>query len=155
MFSKILLLGWCFNRKIHIRFYCSRTGTHVEIWTSRPKDSVSDQHWHCSRRQHAVVIWATRVNVAKTKRGYVHALAFSEATTRRKGQRSHAGCKTELFLVHQFRWMRERVVKACWRGRRKQEAGSSIDEDVSSTILGKRNEESEFLHAQGKFSTRT
>ena len=150
MFSKILLLGWCFNRKIHIRFYCSRTGTHVEIWTSRRKDSVSDQHWHYSRRQHALVIWATRVKVAK--RGYV---AFSGATTRCKGQRRHDGCKTELLLADQFRWMRERVVEACWRGRRKQEAGSSIDEDVSSTILGKRNEESEFLHAQGKFSTRT
>ena len=153
MFSKILLLGFCCNRKIHIRFYCSRTGAHVEIWTSRRKDSVSDQHWHYSRYQHALVIWATGVKVAK--RGYMDALAFSGTTTRRKGQRNHDGCKTELLLAHQFRWMRERVVEACWRGRRKQETGSSIDEDVQWSILEETNEQSEYLYAQSKFSSRS
>ena len=149
LFSKILKVIYLFNRKIHVRFHSTWTGTHTEVWTSRRRDSVSDPHWYFSSRQHSLVIWSTRYRVAK--RRFTGILAFDEVTACRKGERSYDGCKAELLLVHQFRGMRERAFEARWWGWRNQKDGPQADEDFSWSLLEQTREPStELLHDQSK-----
>ena len=128
IFSQILLSRCRFNRKIHVRFRSTRTSADAEIWTSRQKDRIPDQHWHRPSSQHKVVVRTARTGVAK--KSLVDTLAFAAAAALRKGQRSDGGRKAELLLERQFRRMRERIVETCWWGWRKQKAGSQIDEDL-------------------------